>query len=609
MLDNDSDDDFDGFVEENYASGNEGEDDGDALDSSLVDSIPSTSVGPGSSSSGISLSSIPQFRQIHSSTSGLTIPEFEQTPGSTQDMTGKNPVDFLQLFVTESVLENIVDETNKYADQYMESTDLPPRSRARSWRPCSVIEMMKFVAIIIAMSVDSKRRIEDYWSTAWPFVTKAFSSIMPRDRFQLLLRFFHLNDSNGYTRRGQPGYDALYKIRPLMESLISSFKAAYQLRREIAIDESMIGFKGRVWFIQYLPKKPTKWGMKAYVLADSVSGYTYDWKLYAGNHYFFHLLHILIFYLLIPYPIGRDDSLSSTSMSVTESIVVKLAEGLEHLGHHLYCDNFYTSPNLFLILQRLGIGACGTVRVNRKGIPATIKSKDKMKKGEITTDLIESGLVIKWMDKRPVTVLTNIHDDTMTTKRRRTRASETGTEEIDKPTAIAEYNTYMGGVDKADQLLSYYTFQHRTVKWWKRAAFHLLNMACVNAYIIYTETAVPGHRLNHELFLVQVAKGLLYQAGISEADLENFEEVWSNHPLEEVPDSFRLTGRHFNEELPPCSSGRIRQCVCICCNKKKGRKKVTTRYRCKICRVALCPTRCFELYHTKVDPTRYLPTI
>ena len=34
----------------------------------------------------------------------------------------------------------------------------------------------------------------------------------------------------------------------------------------------MIGFKGRVSFIQYCPLKPTKWGLKAFVLADSETG-------------------------------------------------------------------------------------------------------------------------------------------------------------------------------------------------------------------------------------------------------------------------------------------------------------------------------------------------
>ena len=46
----------------------------------------------------------------------------------------------------------------------------------------------------------------------------------------------------------------------------------------------MIGYKGRLSFIQYMPKKHTKWGVRAYVLADSNTRYMYNWYLYTGMH-------------------------------------------------------------------------------------------------------------------------------------------------------------------------------------------------------------------------------------------------------------------------------------------------------------------------------------
>ena len=95
-----------------------------------------------------------------------------------------------------------------------------------------------------------------------------FSSILKWDRFSLLLRFLHLNDSSKYIPKGQAGHDPLYKLRPFIDPLLNNFRAAYNLGREISIDESMIGFKGRLYFIQYMPKKPTKWGMKAFVLDE-----------------------------------------------------------------------------------------------------------------------------------------------------------------------------------------------------------------------------------------------------------------------------------------------------------------------------------------------------
>ena len=103
---------------------------------------------------------------------------------------------------------------------------------------------------------------------------------MKRDRFSLLMRFLHLNDSSQY--KGEPGHDPLYKVRPFLTPLVDHFQSSYTLHREVSVDESMIGFKGRLGFIQYMPKKPTKWGMKAFVLSDAQTGYMYNWHLYTG---------------------------------------------------------------------------------------------------------------------------------------------------------------------------------------------------------------------------------------------------------------------------------------------------------------------------------------
>ena len=103
-------------------------------------------------------------------------------------------------------------------------------------------------------------------------------------------------------------------------------------------------------------------------------------------------------------------------------------------------------------------------------------------------------MALNCMDKRIVAVLSTIYDG-MTVKRRRTRQSHTGVEEIVKPAVIDAYNSYMGGVDKADQFLVYYSFHNRIIKWRKRAAFNFLNVALVNTYIVYTETSSPGRKL------------------------------------------------------------------------------------------------------------------
>ena len=64
-------------------------------------------------------------------------------------------------------------------------------------------------------------------------------------------------------------------------------------------------------------------------------------------------------------------------------------------------------------------------------------------------------------------MLSTIHDDSMMSKRRRTQHVPGRIEEVQKPVMVEQYNTYMGAVDKFDQLMSYYGIGQRTVKWWR----------------------------------------------------------------------------------------------------------------------------------------------
>ena len=296
----------------------------------------------------------------------------------------------------------------------------------------------------------------------------------------------------------------------------------------------------------------------------------------------------------------------STTNGLTYAVVLKLLEGLENKGHHLYCDNYYSSPTLFTDLRRLGFGACGTVRLNRRGLPEAIKSQSRMNKGDVQS-VTENGLLsMKWMDKRAVTMISTIHEDSMVSTPRRSRFADHGREVVQKPQCVVEYNHNMGGVDLSDQMVTYYSFSHRTVKWWRRVFFHLIDTTTVNAYTLYTESTQSSRKLTHINFRIELAKGLLQQAGV---EIEALSGDDSAGQCEVVPPPLRLTGKHFPEKVPSTASGRPGQLECVVCSNKRGRGKVTSTYRCKTCKKALCVVPCFELYHTCTDPTRHIQTI
>jgi hypothetical protein len=57
------------------------------------------------------------------------------------------------------------------------------------------------------------------------------------------------------------------------------------------------------------------------------------------------------------------------------------------------------------------------------------------------------------------------------------------------------YNKYKIGVDKSYQLLSYYLFQRKSVKWWKKLFFHLFDLAVVNVHILHRMRSKQKFRL------------------------------------------------------------------------------------------------------------------
>ena len=75
--------------------------------------------------------------------------------------------------------------------------------------------------------------------------------------------------------------------------------------------------------------------------------------------------------------------------TVTHVIVMRLFRSLKKAGHHIYMDNYYTSPSLFVDMKLKRLGVCGTVLVDGKSIPLEWKSNTK---GKGQTGQIRKGL-------------------------------------------------------------------------------------------------------------------------------------------------------------------------------------------------------------------------
>lgn len=61
------------------------------------------------------------------------------------------------------------------------------------------------------------------------------------------------------------------------------------------------------------------------------------------------------------------------------------------------------------ILKTRNIYACGTVQVHRKELPQFVKEKSKLNRGEFKFASKNSVSAIKWMDNKPVNILSSYH--------------------------------------------------------------------------------------------------------------------------------------------------------------------------------------------------------
>ena len=130
-----------------------------------------------------------------------------------------------RMFFTDDHMDLIVRETNTYAEQKIRTTSNTPfRSRTQNWKP---------------VSRDS---------------TATYKG--PSKRFKTYLVLYHLN---------------------------KKFQSLYLPRQNIAIDESMMLWRGRLSFKQYMPLKASKFGIKSYELCESSSGYLWSFIIYMGK--------------------------------------------------------------------------------------------------------------------------------------------------------------------------------------------------------------------------------------------------------------------------------------------------------------------------------------
>ena len=488
----------------------------------------------------------------------VDVAPFCQPVGPTVDLPpGTSILNIFKMFFTTTLVASIVEQTNKYAQQVLGVDCGPPR-----WTDVTPEDIWAFFGFAILMGINRLPALHHYWSKDEQLHYKPIADRIPRDRFLAIWRFLHFTDNSalspgtgdaalssgtGDAALSSRPSDRLWKVRPVIDSVLAACRTLYRPNREQAIDEAMVAFKGRSSMKQYLPMKPVKRGFKIWVRADSHNGYISEFECYTGK---------------------KGDT---SEVGLGGSVVTRLTRDLVGKNHHIYMDSFFSSVSLYKNLLADNIYCTGTVRSNRRNFPPDLKDVAKRglgSRGERMTRQEGNVCVTVWQDSRPVAFMSSGHNPEHTKFVNRKKA-DGSVINVQCPVCVVDYNQFMGGVDRGDQYRKYYHVRSKSRKSYKHLFWFVYEICILNSFIISRFTDCT-HNATYLQYRQDLARQLIGNYNVRKRSTDTQKTIIHHHLI--------LNTQHFPTKLDVKG-----YCKCYPCRRQ-------TVWYCATCDKRLCHT-------------------
>ncbi|KAJ7991335.1 hypothetical protein DPEC_G00296250 [Dallia pectoralis] len=226
------------------------------------------------------------------------------------------------------------------------------------------------------------------------------------------------------TRPARRAVDKLAAVRELWDEWSARLPSLYNPGPDVTVDEQLVPFRGRCPFRQYMPSKPARYRIKAWVCCDARSSYAWKMQVYTGK------------------------TCDGPERNLGTRVVLDLTEGLPR-DHTVTCDNFFTSYEL---VQRLladrGLPLVGKVRKNKPELPPALLATKTRRVLSSAFAFTPIATLVSYLARRNrnVLLLSTLHADARLSDR---------TDR--KPALILDYNRNKGGVDNLDKVIGTYS--------------------------------------------------------------------------------------------------------------------------------------------------------
>jgi len=141
-------------------------------------------------------------------------------------------------FFDKEIIEQIVRETNRYAEQYKNARGnlFSFTSLLRSWTPVTESEIYTILGLFLLMGILQKPTARLYFSKRRVISTPGFADVISRERFELICKFFAFHRQRELTNISRTSH--IVQNLSCDMSFEIKFQTLYLPNQNIAIDEA-----------------------------------------------------------------------------------------------------------------------------------------------------------------------------------------------------------------------------------------------------------------------------------------------------------------------------------------------------------------------------------
>ncbi|CAM4728931.1 unnamed protein product [Leuciscus chuanchicus] len=392
----------------------------------------------------------------------------KMTPGPTKFAcsNAKDIISTFELFFPNNIKKILIEMSNLEGKRVF----------GKAWKSLDWTDIQAYFGLLILAGV--YRSHHEALSSLWGSVSgrAIFRATMPLKTFSIMSRIFCFYRKDAGSGRKKD--DKLAPIRDIWEKWVQRLPLLYNPGPSVTVDECLVPFRGRCPFKQYMPSKPSKYGIKIWAACDASSSYAWNMQIYTGK---------------------AADRKPEKNQGMR--VVLDMTSGLQ--GHTITCDNFFTSYALGKELLQRKMTMIGTVRLNKPELPPALLSVKNRARFSSKFAFTETHALVSYCPRKNKNVLlmSTLHRD-----------AAISSKDHKKPEIILDYNKTKGGVDTLDQLVGTYTCQRKTMRWPMVIFFNMLDVSAYNSLVLWTEMDPMWNKqkcFKRRLFLEELGEALV----------------------------------------------------------------------------------------------------